>query len=77
MTKLTKVEKARAALERLRQAANAGQPANLDDVETLMGYVQISESLVLGAVDLLAQSRNAFRSKQVERARKMLEGLLL
>jgi hypothetical protein len=32
--------------------------------------------VVLGAVDLLQQSRNAFRSKQVERARKLLEELL-
>jgi hypothetical protein len=72
---VTKIEKARAALEHLRQTANAGT-VNAEDVETLMGYVQESEKAVLGAIDLLQQSRNAFRSKQIERARKMLEELL-
>lgn len=70
-----KQAEAKAALERLRLAANAGA-VNGDDVETLMAYVQESEKAVLGAIDLLQQSRNAFRSKQVEKARKILEELL-
>ena len=41
-----------------------------------MGYVQESEKAVLEAVDLLRSSQNAFRSKQIERARKILEELL-
>jgi hypothetical protein len=73
---MTKIEQARAALERIRQGANPGGRVDPQDVETLMAYVQESEKAVLGAIDLLAQSRNAFRSKQVERARKMLEELL-
>jgi hypothetical protein len=72
---VTKTERARQAMERLRHAANKGV-VNADDVETLMGYLQESEKAVLGAIDLLRASQNAFRSKQVERARKMLEELL-
>jgi hypothetical protein len=73
---MAKVEAARSALERIRLAANAGSPAEPQDVEALMAYVQESETAVLGAIDLLARSRDAFRSKQVERARKILEALL-
>jgi hypothetical protein len=71
-----KLDAAKGALERIRQAANIGGPADPQDVETLIAYLQESEKAVLGAVDLLRASQNAFRSKQVERARKMLEELL-
>jgi hypothetical protein len=73
---MSKTENARSALERVRIAANARAPAEPQDVEILIDYFGLSEKAVLGAIDLLAQSRNAFRSKQVERARKMLEELL-
>jgi hypothetical protein len=42
----------------------------------LIAYFVESEKRLLGTVDLLAQSRHAFRSKQIERARKLLEELL-
>ncbi len=70
-----KTAEAKAALERLRVAANAGA-VRPEDIEMLMAYLQESEKAVLGAIDLLDRSRDAFRSKQVERARKILEELL-
>ena len=71
----TKLENAKAALERLRVLANAGG-VHAPDVEALVAYFTGLEKGLLGAVDLLGQSRNTFRSKQIERARKMLEELL-
>jgi len=43
-----------------------------DDIEFLVARSDLVDSRVREAVDLLQQSRNAFRSKQVERARKIL-----
>lgn len=66
---------AKVVLERLRLAANAGAiPA--EDVEQLLAYVVECEAKVLGAIDLLDRSKDAFRSKQVKRAREILEELL-
>lgn len=73
---MSKMDAARMALERIRTAANAGATASPQDVEMLIEYFGLEEKALLGAVDLLNQSRNAFRSKQVERARKLLEELM-
>ena len=73
---MTKFESAREAALRIRLAVNARAPASPDDADAVVGFLVEVENAVLGAVDLLAQSRNAFRSKQVERARKMLEEIL-
>ena len=72
---MTKIAEARQALERLRREPNQSI-VHAEDVETLMAYVQESEKVVLGAIDLLQQPRNAFRSKRMERARKLLEEML-
>jgi hypothetical protein len=53
---------AKAALERLRQAANAGNPADAGDVEQVLAYVVECEAKLLGAVDLLKRSQDAFRA---------------
>lgn len=72
----TKIEDAKAALERIRDATNVGGRADPTDIEKLIGYLGESEKVVLGAVDLLRASQNAFRSKQVAKARELLEELL-
>ena len=51
------------------------QPA-LEDIEFLVEHCDQTEKKLLEVVDLLRQSRNTFRSKQIERARKILEELL-
>lgn len=70
------IKEAKAALERIRLAANSRESPSAEDVEILVNYLVLEEKVLLGAIDLLAQSRNAFRSKQVERARKLLEELM-
>lgn len=70
-----KMADAKTALERLRLAANAGA-GNAEDVEQVLAYVVECETRLLGAIDLLKRSQDAFRSKQVKRAREILEELL-
>lgn len=70
-------EQARATLERIRTGATTSGGADIaSDVELLIAYFVESEKTLLGAVDLLDASKNAFRSKQVEKARKLLQELL-
>ena len=47
-----------------------------DDIRFLVEHCQHTDTKLLEVVDLLRQSRNAFRSKQIERARKILEELV-
>jgi len=51
------------------------QPAP-EDIEFLVEHCDRTKKKLLEVVDLLRQSRNTFRSKQIERARKILEELL-
>ena len=72
---MTKIQKARQALEQLRREPNQSI-VHAEDLEILAAYVQESEKVVLAAIDLLQQSRKTFRSKWVEQERKLLEELL-
>lgn len=67
---------AKAALERIRQALSNGTPVDPQDVQAAMDSLSETEAAVLGAIDLLRASQNAFRSKQVAKARDLLEPLL-
>jgi hypothetical protein len=80
-----KKEQAHAALDRLRLIITIPSVMELlrslnveavEELEMVRGYLQNADKKLLEAIDLLAQSRNAFRSKQVERARIILEELL-
>jgi hypothetical protein len=63
-------------LKRLKEALDGDQTPETQDVEFLVKHSAQVDAKLLEVVDLLRQSRDAFRSKQVERARKILEELL-
>ena len=63
-------------LRRLKEQLDRSEPPAPDDVRFLVDYCDLTEKRILEVVDLLRQSRNTFRSKQIERARKLLEELL-
>jgi hypothetical protein len=65
-----RIETAKAALDRIRLATNAGNCAQPEDIEILVAFLAESERAVLGAGDILRQSRNVLRNRQVERARQ-------
>jgi len=63
-------------LRRIKEQLDRNEIPTPDDVRSLVEHCQRTDTKLLEVVDLLRQSRNAFRSKQIERARKILEELL-
>ena len=63
-------------LRRVKEQLDRNEPPTSDDIRSLVQHCQHTDTKLLEVVDLLRQSRNAFRSKQIERARKILEELL-
>jgi len=63
-------------LRRMKEQLDRNEIPTLDEVRLLVEHCQHTDTKLLEVVDLLRQSRNAFRSKQIERARKILEELL-
>ena len=63
-------------LRRIKEQLDRNEIPTTDDVRFLVEHCRRTDTKVLEVVDLLRQSRNAFRSKQIERARKILEELL-
>jgi len=63
-------------LRRLKEQLDRNEPPAPDDVRFVVEYWERTDKRLLEVVDLLRQSRNAFRSKQIERARKILEEIL-
>jgi hypothetical protein len=61
---------------RLQEQLQGNDPPAPEDVRSLVEHCDRTERKLLEVVDLLRQSRNTFRSKQIERARKILEELL-
>jgi len=66
----------RSRLGRMKEQLDRNEIPTTDDVRFLVEHCRRTDTKVLEVVDLLRQSRNAFRSKQIERARKILEELL-
>jgi len=66
----------RSRLGRMKEQLDRNEIPTIDDVRFLVEHCRRTDTKVLEVVDLLRQSRNAFRSKQIERARKILEELL-
>jgi hypothetical protein len=66
----------RSLMMRLKEQLERNDPPAPEDVRFLVEHCDRTERKLLEAVDLLRQSRNTFRSKQIERARKILEDLL-
>ena len=66
----------RSRLGRIKEQLDRNEIPTTDDVRFLVEHCRRTDTKVLEVVDLLRQSRNAFRSKQIERARKILEELL-
>jgi hypothetical protein len=65
-----------ARLIRMRQQLERKQLPTHEDLLFLLERCGQTDARILEVVDLLAQSRNVFRSKHIERARKLLEELL-
>ena len=63
-------------LRRTKEQLDRNEIPTPDDIRFLVERCQHTDTKLLEVVDLLRQSRNAFRSKQIERARKILEELL-
>ena len=63
-------------LRRVKEQLDRNEIPTPDDIRLLVEHCQRTDTKLLEVVDLLRQSRNAFRSKQIERARKILEELL-
>jgi len=63
-------------LIRMKANLEMGSPPQVDDVSFLVKHCEHVDTRLLEVVDLLQQSRNTFRSKQIERARKILEELI-
>ena len=63
-------------LRRMKEQLDQNGIPTPDDIRYLVEHCQRTDTKLLEVVDLLRQSRNAFRSKQIERARKILEELL-
>jgi hypothetical protein len=63
-------------LRRMKDQLDQNEIPTPDDIRYLVEHCQRTDTKLLEVVDLLRQSRNAFRSKQIERARKILEELL-
>jgi hypothetical protein len=66
-------------LERLQQIRKAWEQSGVlstEETQFLLTHVSSVDVKVREVIDLLAQTRNTFRSKQIERARKLLEELL-
>ena len=63
-------------LRRMKEQLERNEIPPPDDIRLLVEHCQRTDIKLLEVVDLLRQSRNAFRSKQIERARKILEELL-
>ena len=63
-------------LRRMKEQLDRNEIPTSDDIRLLVEHCQRTDTKLLKVVDLLRQSRNAFRSKQIERARKILEELL-
>jgi len=66
----------RSLMARLQEQLQRNDPPAPEDVRSLVEHCDRTERKLLEVVDLLRQSRNTFRSKQIERARKILEELL-
>lgn len=69
-------EEYRSRLGRMKEQLDRNEIPTTDDVRFLVEHCRRTDTKVLEVVDLLRQTRNAFRSKQIERARKILEELL-
>ena len=65
-----------ARLRRIKDQLERNEMPNIEDVQFLVTRCEQADKRLLEVVDLLNQSRNTFRSKQIERARKILEELL-
>lgn len=63
-------------LKRIKEHLDRKEDPASEDIRFLVDHCQHTDTKLLEVVDLLRQSRNAFRSKQIERARKILEELL-
>jgi hypothetical protein len=63
-------------LKRMKANLEIGAPPQADDISFLVRHCERVDTRLLEVVDLLQQSRNTFRSKQIERARKILEELI-
>ena len=61
---------------RIKEQLERNEIPGIEDIRFLLNRCEQADRRVLEAIDLLQQSRNAFRSKQIERARKILEELL-
>jgi hypothetical protein len=65
-----------ARVRRLKEQLDRGDLPGPEDVRFLAERCDAADKRIREVIDLLAQTRNTFRSKQVERARKILEELL-
>ena len=63
-------------LRRMKEQLDRNEIPTPDDIRFLVEHCRRTDTKLLEVVDLLRQSRNAFRSKQIERARKILEEIL-
>ena len=63
-------------LRRIKDQLERNEMPRIDDVRFLLNRCEQADKRLLEVVDLLKQSRHTFRSKQIERARKILEELL-
>ena len=63
-------------MTRLKEQLQSNVQPAPEDIKFLVEHCDRTERRLLEVVDLLRQSRNTFRSKQIERARKILEELL-
>ena len=63
-------------LRRVKEHLDRNEHPTSEDIRFLVDHCQHTDTKLLEVVELLRQSRNAFRSKQIERARKILEELL-
>jgi hypothetical protein len=63
-------------LRRLKELLERNEAPTPDDIAFLVKHCEGTEKKLLEVIDLLSQSRNTFRSKQIERARKILEELI-
>ncbi len=61
---------------RIKEQLERNEIPGIEDIHFLLNRCEQADRRALEAIDLLQQSRNAFRSKQIERARKILEELL-
>ena len=66
----------RSRLGRMKEQLDRNEIPTSNDIRFLVEHCGRMDVKLLEVVDLLRQSRNAFRSKQIERARQILEELL-